>query len=261
MPGDFGGLSRIACRRRGPIVVDAEDRWLTPLIGQRRTTQRALQKINELPELESPPSAAVFQALQALLPTPKLKVRYVHRIAGLGSLGKHRTVALADWNGGHIARECKPLTPSAAVWAAGKRKPKIYYGKILKSAIRSPDPLFIVHGSWIVRRFAADCSRIALASLTRMRNDEHLLHAMGWETANIHLGTPGAANEVTNDLKRRPRNWLGAAAEKMLAVTLKDWLRWKEKSTVVSEAERSEVRQSHVRSQRSEIRRREFADR
>jgi len=217
-----------------PIVVDAAHRWLTPLIGlEARDPTRYWQKIDALPELDAPPSAPAIQALAALLPHPKLQVRYAHRIAGLGSLGKQRTVALADWNGGHIARECKPLTPSAAAWIAGKRNPKIYYGKILKTAIRSPDPLFIVHGNWIVRRLAPDCSRIALASLTRVRDDEHLLHAMGWETANIHLGTPGAADAIARDLKRRQRNWLGAGAEKMLAVTLKDWLRWKEGSVGV----------------------------
>jgi hypothetical protein len=140
-----------------------------------------------------------------------------------------RNVALADWKGGPIARECKPLTPSAAAWVVGKRSGKSYYGKILKNSVRSLDPLFLVHGNWLVRRLAPDCSRIELAALSRVRDDEHLLRAMGWETANIHLGTVGAAEKITRDLKRRPRNGLLKGAQLMLAATLKDWERWKEK--------------------------------
>jgi hypothetical protein len=146
--------------------------------------------------------------------------------------------------GGPIARECKPLTPSAAAWAAGKRRPKSYYGKILKNSIRSLDPLFIVHRGWLVRRLAPDCSRIDLASLARVRDDEHLLHAMGWETANIHLAAPGAAEEIARDLKRRPKGWLLTGAEEMLVATLKDWQRWKEKAAAKSADTNADGRKS-----------------
>ena len=43
--------------------------------------------------------------------------RVAHRVAGLGSLGRERYVALADWHGGSVAREAKALAPSACVWA------------------------------------------------------------------------------------------------------------------------------------------------
>ena len=38
-----------------------------------------------------------------------------------------------------------------------------------------------------------------------------LLNAMGWETANIHLGS-GRATTLRADLKKRPRGWLLDAA-------------------------------------------------
>jgi hypothetical protein len=53
-----------------------------------------------------------------------------------------------------------------------------------------------------------------------------MMHAMGWETANIHLGTRAAVKDVLNDLKQRQPNWLRKSAEKMVAVTLEDWQMW-----------------------------------
>ena len=84
-----------------------------------------------------------------------------------------------------------------------------------------------LRGQWIVRRLAPDCSRIELASLPAERDEARLLHAMGWETANIHLGAaiPGA---VRRDLERQPQDWLQSAAEKMAQATHKDWAEWKE---------------------------------
>jgi hypothetical protein len=50
---------------------------------------------------------------------------------------------------------------------------------------------------------------------------------MGWETANIHLGTPPAVKDVLADLKGRKSDWLRGSAEKMVAVTLNDWEMWR----------------------------------
>jgi hypothetical protein len=57
-----------------------------------------------------------------------------------------------------------------------------------------------------------------------------MMRAMGWETANIHLGTRAAVKDVLADLKERKPNWLHKATEKMVAATLKDWDLWKRKS-------------------------------
>ena len=50
---------------------------------------------------------------------------------------------------------------------------------------------------------------------------------MGWETANIHLGSPDAIKAVRKDLKARPAGWLQAAAEAMSEATERDWREWK----------------------------------
>lgn len=49
---------------------------------------------------------------------------------------------------------------------------------------------------------------------------------MGWETANIHLGTAGAAKLILEDLGARKTNWLLKAALAMRASTEKDWREW-----------------------------------
>jgi hypothetical protein len=79
----------------------------------------------------------------------------------LGSLGRQRFVALADWHGGLVAREAKALAPSACLWAAGgKGSARILYEEVLDRAVRCRDPFVRLQRRWIVRRLAPDCSRI-----------------------------------------------------------------------------------------------------
>jgi hypothetical protein len=53
------------------------------------------------------------------------------------------------------------------------------------------------------------------------------LRAMGWETANVHLGSPGAMPRVQDDLRQRPPGWLAAAAQAMAEATMEDWRAWR----------------------------------
>jgi hypothetical protein len=92
--------------------------------------------------------------------------------------------------------------------------------------VRVPDPFVGVNGHWLIRRLAPDCSRIGLGSLPKTRQELKLLHAMGWETANIHLGTKAAAGRVLKDLNQQPDKWLRRAAEAMAKATLEDWKGW-----------------------------------
>jgi hypothetical protein len=172
-------------------------------------------KLHALPVIkeQAPPSA--LKALGRLMPEKGLEWRIVHRVAGLGSLGRERYVALAEWHGGSIAREAKALAPSACLWAArGKGTAPIHYQEILDRAVRCRDPFVQLRRTWLVRRLAPDCSRIELSALPKERDEFHLLHAMGFETANVHLGT-GKARGLLKDLKSRPREWLLKCARKM----------------------------------------------
>ena len=157
------------------------------------------------------------------MPERGLDWRIAHRVAGLGSLGRERYVALADWRGGSVAREAKALAPSACFWALeGKGTAPILYQKILDTAIRCQDPFVRFQKRWIVRRLAPDCSRIELVAMPKERDEMRLLHAMGWETANVHLGSV-KARVLLADLNKRPRNWLMRAAAAMEKSVLEDF--------------------------------------
>src|SRR3989442_1736966 len=68
-------------------------------------------KLESLPTVKPPVPKGVLASLRRALPERDLKVRIVHRVAGLGSLGRQRFVALAAWRGGRGAREAKALRP------------------------------------------------------------------------------------------------------------------------------------------------------
>jgi len=173
------------------------------------------EKLHALPEVADEPPAGAMKALERMMPEAGLHWRTVHRVAGLGSLGRERYVALAQWRGGSVAREAKALAPSACVWAAeGQGTAAIHYQDIIDSAVRCPDPFVRLLKRWIVRRLAPDCSRIELPALPKERDEIRLLRAMGWETANVHLGTL-KPRVLAADLKKRPRNWLLNAARAM----------------------------------------------
>jgi len=150
------------------------------------------------------------------------------RIAGLGSLGHPRILALSSWQGAFIAREAKGIRTSAWAWCRGISSEELYGAKLVDRAIRVKDPCVHFHGHWLVRRLAPDCSRIELASLPRERDEARLLYDMGWETANMHFGSPKAIAKVKRHLAAQRGKWLHKAAKSMCKITLKDWQHWRD---------------------------------
>jgi len=184
-------------------------------------------KLHALQESTEAGPATANKAFDHMMPERGMRWRAAHRVAGLGSLGRQRFVALADWRGGSVAREAKALAPSACLWAEkGKGTAPILYQEMLDRAIRCRDPFVRLQKRWIVRRLAPDCSRIELSALPKERDELRLLHAMGWETANIHLGT-GKSKLLAADLKKRPQGWLLKAARAMEKAVLEDFKDYK----------------------------------
>lgn len=209
-----------------PFVLAEQHRWLRDLArAQARDHTLFWEKLTSLPAATAGLPDAIKSALSRALPEPRLPFRVVHRQSGLGSLGRRRFTALAQWRGGWVAREAKQLRVSAWHWEKGKGG-KILYQQALNQAVRVPDPFLAVKGNWLFRRLAPDCSRLELASLPETHDEQKLLHAMGWETANIHLGTKTAVRRVLNDLNRRPAKWLRHATQAMTKATLDDWKQW-----------------------------------
>ncbi len=159
-------------------------------------------------------------------PTQKSPLRFGHRIAGLGSLGRERFTGVGQWLGGNIAREAKPWALSACIFAHKKNHGPLYIAEILKRSVRAHDPFWRIHGRWIARRLSPDCFRLELTHLPKQRDELTLLYSMGWETANIHLGS-GKGAEILRDLRHKPAQWLSKAAGLMEQQVTEDWDEWR----------------------------------
>ena len=211
------------------FVLEEGHRWLRAIaLNELRDADRFWQKMEQLAKVRNEISPSAREALEHLLPYPGLRYKLARRVAGLGSLGHQRFVAIADFHGGKIAREAKVLVPSAAFWAEGRSGPsEIYYQAILAPAVRCPDPFVQLRGRWVVRRLSPHCSRIELAMLPRNRDECKLLFSMGWETANIHLGSREAVKAIRKHLAKQKSGWLHSAATNMAKAVRQDWQTWR----------------------------------
>lgn len=210
-------------------VLEEENNWLRQIaVAELRDPVHFWKKMDSLVQVRGDIPCSAVDALEHLLPERGLKYKIVRRVAGLGSLGHQRLVAIAEWRGGRIAREAKALVPSSCYWAAkGKSAPEIMYQAIISRAVRCLDPFVQLRGKWIVRRLSPHCCRVELDAMPADRDELKLLHAMGWETANIHLGTHTAVRDLRRHLKRQPADWLLRAVKDMTKLVEKDWHAWK----------------------------------
>jgi hypothetical protein len=212
-----------------PLVLEEKHNKLRAMaLGNLRAPARFWRKLEAQRKLKGSIPQNAKKTLKELMPEPRLPYRLVLRVSGLGSLGRYRVVAIGDWRGGKSAREAKALAPSACVWAGGRPDSgTILYQSILDRAVRCRDPFVLVNGSWIGRRLSPHCSRIPIDNLPEERDENRLLYYMGWETANVHLGSKKAVDAIRRDLKKRPANWLYAAAKPMVKVINRDYKDWK----------------------------------
>jgi hypothetical protein len=222
------GYTEALAKGGQPFVLSEHFGWLRALaLNELRDPVRYWQKMEALPTVRTRIPRSAVKALERGLPAQELDYRLASRVAGLGSLGRQRFVALAEWRGGQVARETKAMAPSAYIWEREHADSELFYQVILDQAVRCPDPFVRLRGRWILRRLAPDCSRIELASLPKERDEARLLHAMGWETANIHLGSRGTIDAVRRHLRKQPAGWLHTVSERMVDATLSDFHDWK----------------------------------
>jgi len=219
-----------ACVRVGgePFVLEEKHKWLRKIaLDCLDVPAEFWKKMDALPATRADLPIGARKAIVSLMPTTRLRYRVVRRTAGIGSLGHPRYVVIADWCGGQIAIEAKAAVPSACAWARPRGTSRIYYQTALEQAIRCPDPFVRLSNKWLVRQLAPDSSPIEIETMKGQQDQDRLLHAMAWETANIHLGTNSAADRIVADLKRRSSKWLRTAIKDMAAVTIDDWKAWK----------------------------------
>jgi hypothetical protein len=213
-----------ALKRGGrPFILAERSAWLRDIaISKARDPVAFWNKLDALPTATR---AIPAKVLRAALPDPRLPHRIVHRVAGVGSLGRPRFVALAQCGGALVAREAKARVPTAANWVNGRGTDgPAALRSLIARAVRMPDPFLDIQDDWIVRRLAPDCSRIELTDLPRLRDALKLFRAMGGETANLHLGTPRL--RVSAHLARQHTRWLEDAATAMAQATMREWHDW-----------------------------------
>jgi hypothetical protein len=209
-------------RRIGEVV-------LSELVRPRAFWKKRMTKRTDGPP--EPASASCRKALRAALPPGAQNVDVWPRVAGVGSLGRRRFVAVGDWKGGRVAREAKAIVPSAAVWSGAASPPRgggSAFARLLESPARSRDPFLHTSRGFVVRRLAPDSDKIEIHSLGRALELE-LAALMGRELANVHLATPGKAAAILADLDARPEGWLLGASKTMAKLTTDSYEVWRKK--------------------------------
>jgi len=209
----------------GFVLEEAHPGLRAMALSEERDPVRFWAKLTRLRRTEAP--RAVRKLLARQWPNPDVAPTIVHRVAGLGSLGRRRYVAHGIWQAGFIAREAKAMLPSAYGWASQAKDEHFHLAELAKRAIRSPDPFYMARKGWVLRRLATHCARIEMSDFPVRRDERRILHAMGREIANVHFGSPDAIAVVRRDLKRRGATWLHAAAQRMADATLADWQAWR----------------------------------
>lgn len=224
------GYRRATSETLAPYVLAERHLWLRALaLAKLKDPLPFWNKVKAAQAPDANDLNAVGGLLSASLPHPHGDVRFVHRIAGLGSLGRPRIAALAEWCGGVVCRETKAVAPSAWRWASGDDQPwePVYIAQILADSVRCPDPYIRLREGWMIRRLAPDGSRIELADLPGERDDRHLLSAMGRETANVHLGLPRVRRRIAAHVEHLKSHAVLDAAKRMLETVEHDWHAWK----------------------------------
>jgi len=211
-----------------PFILAEHHRWLRILaLNKLRDPVVFWKKMQSCPPFKGQLPKAVLKLVHNSLPVRTANYVLKSRIAGLGSLGHPRILALATWDGAQVAREAKQLTPSAWIWAQKLRSSLILSRKLVETSVRILDPHVHFTEHWIVRRLAPDCCHIEIQTLPRERDEERLLYYMGWETGNIHLGSRSTLPALKRHLSQRKGRWLHKGAKAMLRVSLDDWSFWR----------------------------------
>jgi hypothetical protein len=209
-----------------PALLDESDIWMLPYaIGGAKKSKKFWKDIAKLAKVAPPPK--VRRDLIASLPKDAANVRFCHRVAGGGSLGRPRYVAIADWRGGRLLREAKALVPSAWIWAHGSKTATSHCLGLATGAYRAPDPFFEVRDRFVVRRLAPDSRKIELDDEAGSAVKSNLIRAMGYDLGSIHAAGKPGARALLADLDKRPRGWLSKAAKAAAAAVRRDYEEWR----------------------------------
>lgn len=208
------------------ILLDEQETWMRPFVTLSNKSRAGFWKeVETYPTVAAIPKSAERRLRQSL-PAGSSIQRFATRRKGGGSLGRARYVAIASWRGGHLVREAKALVPSAWDWAHGAADVPSRFMKLAGGEHRSPDPFLSAGNGFIVRRIAADSRKVEFGTDSRLELRARLLIAMGFDLGAIHAADP-RADQVRNDLKRRPVDWLHKAGKIAATWVEDDFRAWR----------------------------------
>ena len=211
-----------------PIILVGQYAWLRKVATMQIDAATDFwNKIESAPKVDFDTPGSVRKTLEGMMPSKTNHAKFVHRSAGLGSLGRRRIAIVGEVQGTQVAREAKELTTSAWYWATGLRPPAyLAYSKLLRHAVRVHDPFLSVKERWSYRRLTPDCTRVELSAASANRDERGLLYMMGYETANVHLGSLVSTQDrqsILSALNELPTDWFYSSGKLLADATLQDW--------------------------------------
>ncbi|MDB5632541.1 MAG: hypothetical protein JWR49_1396 [Tardiphaga sp.] len=209
-----------------PALLDQRQNWMRPYaIGADEGSGDFWKEVHAYPD--AAPPKPVAQALRASLPKHSKLIRFGARVAGGGSLGRQRFVAIAEWQGGYALREAKASVPSAWIWAHDRTSRISHLPAMANGKFRAPDPFLDLRARFVIRRIAPDSRKIELGAAAAAGLGIDVLQAMGFDLASIHAAGSLGAAPLQADLKKQPRGWLHAAAKTAEQAVQHDFMSWR----------------------------------
>lgn len=198
-----------------PFVLEEQHTWLRKLATHKLINPKKFWK-SILSNNNTEPPAAIKKTLTHNFPNPSSTPVFLERVAGLGSLGRLRYIAISEYNGGYICREAKATVPSACTWVYHTANNNHFYQEMIQQkAIRSSALFLTFTNGWQIKKLSPDHSRIELADLPKTRKEEKMLFAMGFELANIHASDITISRSLLAALEELPHNWFSQVTKKL----------------------------------------------
>jgi uncharacterized protein (DUF2252 family) len=210
-----------------PFVLDEKHRWLRALFAVSDAERQDFwQKMEKLDDASRRIPDRYRKAIARQWPGADADVRTFARRtgAGTGSLGRPRWVGIAMWRGGRVVREAKAIVPSGWTRAHPRGARAGAPAAIAAGRYRAPDPWFDVRDGVVVRRLSANARKIEVKDHARDLGDPRMLNAMGYELANVHIGTTDRRDAIENDLRARGDRWLENATSAAAKFVTSDYV-------------------------------------
>ncbi|KQY35158.1 hypothetical protein ASD38_00880 [Caulobacter sp. Root487D2Y] len=194
-----------------PFILERDHKWLRKAV-MLPETERAAYWAKFAAPAPRPIPLRYREALRGALPDPAGPFETFPRTAGVGSLGRPRFVARADWRGGPVLREVKAVVVSAWVLRHGG-DPAIRAGVVAGGRFRAVDPRHHVADGLVVRRLSPNSRKIEAKGSADELLSPDMLTAMSREIAACHAGDPGRAPALLAHLRGLPPDWLRVHAK------------------------------------------------